>query len=155
MDETLIAAGTTYHKFSGLKHTDLFSRASALQARSRKVVSPGQKPGCWQGQDQRGRLFCCLSQLPELHSPACGILLPLQNYQQHLASAARGLVVSLGKSIYPEKNHNWLIHVNVWQKPLLYCKVISLQLIKNKWGKKRYMYPQCSTVHNSQDMEAT
>ena len=26
----------------------------------------------------------------------------------------------------------WLIHVNVWQNPLQYCKVISLQLIKNK-----------------------
>ena len=25
-----------------------------------------------------------------------------------------------------------LIHVNVWQKPLQYCKVISLQLIKEK-----------------------
>ena len=25
---------------------------------------------------------------------------------------------------------SWLIHVNVWQKPLQYCKVISLQLIK-------------------------
>ena len=24
----------------------------------------------------------------------------------------------------------WLINVNVWQKPLQYCKVISLQLIK-------------------------
>ena len=24
----------------------------------------------------------------------------------------------------------WLIHVNVWQKPLQYCKVISLQLNK-------------------------
>ena len=22
----------------------------------------------------------------------------------------------------------WLIHINVWQKPLQYCKVISLQL---------------------------
>ena len=30
----------------------------------------------------------------------------------------------------------WLIHVNVWQKPLQYCKVISLQLIKKKWKKK-------------------
>ena len=29
----------------------------------------------------------------------------------------------------------WLIHVNVWQKPLQYCEVISFQLIKNK-GKK-------------------
>ena len=24
--------------------------------------------------------------------------------------------------------HPWLIHVNVWQKPLQYCKVISLKL---------------------------
>ena len=24
--------------------------------------------------------------------------------------------------------HPWLIHDNVWQKPLQYCKVISLQL---------------------------
>ena len=29
-----------------------------------------------------------------------------------------------------------LIHVNVWQKPLQYCKVISLQLIKIN-GKKK------------------
>ena len=29
----------------------------------------------------------------------------------------------------------WLVHVNVWQKPLQYCKVISLQLIKIS-GKK-------------------
>ena len=32
----------------------------------------------------------------------------------------------------------WLIHVNVWQKPLQYCKVISLQIIKiNEENKKR------------------
>ena len=31
----------------------------------------------------------------------------------------------------------WLIHVNVWQKPLQYCKVISLQIIKINGGKKR------------------
>ena len=31
----------------------------------------------------------------------------------------------------------WLIHVNVWQKPVQYCKVISLQLIKNKWKEKK------------------
>ena len=30
----------------------------------------------------------------------------------------------------------WLIHVNVWQKPLQYCKIISLQLIKIN-GKKK------------------
>ena len=29
----------------------------------------------------------------------------------------------------------WLIHINIWQKPLQYCKVISLQLIKIN-GKK-------------------
>ena len=30
----------------------------------------------------------------------------------------------------------WLIHVNVWQKPLQYCKLISLQLIKINEEKK-------------------
>ena len=32
----------------------------------------------------------------------------------------------------------WLIHVNVWQKPLQYCKVISLQLIKINEKKKKH-----------------
>ena len=31
----------------------------------------------------------------------------------------------------------WLIHVNVWQKPLQYCKVISLQLTKINGKKKK------------------
>ena len=31
----------------------------------------------------------------------------------------------------------WPIHVNVWQKPLQYCKVISLQLIKINGKKKK------------------
>ena len=31
----------------------------------------------------------------------------------------------------------WLIHVNVWQKLLQYCKVISLQLIKIIGKKKK------------------
>ena len=30
----------------------------------------------------------------------------------------------------------WLIHVSVWQKPLQYCEVISLQLIKINEKKK-------------------
>ena len=30
----------------------------------------------------------------------------------------------------------WLIHVNGWEKPLQYCKVISLQLIKINEKKK-------------------
>ena len=33
--------------------------------------------------------------------------------------------------------HPRLIHVNVWQKPLQYCKVISLQLIKKKKTEKK------------------
>ena len=33
--------------------------------------------------------------------------------------------IGMGNIITP-----WLIHVNVWQKALQYCKVISLQLIK-------------------------
>ena len=31
----------------------------------------------------------------------------------------------------------WLIHVNVWQKTLQYCKVISFQLITINEGEKR------------------
>ena len=38
----------------------------------------------------------------------------------------------------------WLIHVNAWEKPLQYCKVISLQLIKinGKKGKIISNYPE-------------
>ena len=39
----------------------------------------------------------------------------------------------------------WLIHVNVWQKPLQYCKVISLQLIKIN-GKKTKVTRRTSLV---------
>ena len=34
----------------------------------------------------------------------------------------------------------WLIHVNVWQKPLQYCKVISPQLIKINEKKKKCVH---------------
>ena len=37
---------------------------------------------------------------------------------------------SEGKSEWGTQITPWLIHVNVWQKPLQCCKVISLQLIK-------------------------
>ena len=36
----------------------------------------------------------------------------------------------------------WLIHVNVWQKPLQYCKVISLQLIKINEKKSGMMHKE-------------
>ena len=38
--------------------------------------------------------------------------------------------------------NTWVIHVNVWQKPLQYCKVISLQLIKKK------LYPKIQIVYD-------
>ena len=37
---------------------------------------------------------------------------------------------SEGGSVWGTLMNPWLIHVNVWQNPLQYCKVISLQLIK-------------------------
>ena len=36
----------------------------------------------------------------------------------------------MGKELGGTHLNPWLIHANVWQKPLQYCKVISLQLIK-------------------------
>ena len=37
-----------------------------------------------------------------------------------------------GGSGWGTRVNPWLIHFNVWQNPLQYCKVISLQLIKKK-----------------------
>ena len=43
-----------------------------------------------------------------------------------------------GRSGWGTHVNPWLSHVNVWQKPLQYCKVISLQLIKiNEEGKNK------------------
>ena len=36
----------------------------------------------------------------------------------------------------------WLIHVSVWQKPLQYCEVISVQLIKINEKKKKALVKQ-------------
>ena len=46
-----------------------------------------------------------------------------------------------GRSEWGTHVNPWLIHVNVWQKPLQYCKVISLQLIKIN-GKKKSSTPK-------------
>ena len=48
-----------------------------------------------------------------------------------------------------------LIHVNVWQKPLQYCKVISLQLIKinGKNQKIKIKKKENDCVTMSQEME--
>ena len=42
----------------------------------------------------------------------------------------------------------WLIHVSVWQKPLQYCKVISLQLIKINGEKKVFPAPQVESINS-------
>ena len=50
-----------------------------------------------------------------------------------------------GIYVYP-----WLTHVNVWQKPLQYCKVISLQLIKINGKKKKNSgnyFPHLVKIH--------
>ena len=43
----------------------------------------------------------------------------------------------------------WLIHVNVWQKPLQYCKVISLQLIKTN-GKNFFLIKWLKIINKKQ-----
>ena len=57
--------------------------------------------------------------------------------------------IGMGTHVNP-----WLIHVNVWQKPLQYCKVISFQLIKINGKKlaciwKREIYKWFSEVTKS------
>ena len=50
----------------------------------------------------------------------------------------------------------WLIHVNVCQKPLQYCKVISLQLIKiNEKKKYDLMFKTYIWVKNLSAMQET
>ena len=41
-----------------------------------------------------------------------------------------------GRSGWGTHVNPWLIHINVWQNPLQYCKVISLQLIEKKKKKR-------------------
>ena len=64
--------------------------------------------------------------------------------RQVLRAGARGRPRGLGWVGRWEGGSGWgthvnpgLIHVNVWQKPLQYCKVISLQLIKINEKKKK------------------
>ena len=47
-----------------------------------------------------------------------------------------------------------LIHVSVWQKPLQYCKVISLQLIKINGKKKEYL-SQVETILRKTKLRAS
>ena len=47
----------------------------------------------------------------------------------------------------------WLTHVNVWQKPLQYCKVISLQLTKINGKKKKAVLMVTSDPANRQSRQ--
>ena len=47
-----------------------------------------------------------------------------------------------GGSGWGTQVQSWLIHVNVWQTPLQYCKVISLQLDKLIKKKKKVLLGQ-------------
>ena len=46
----------------------------------------------------------------------------------------------------------WLIHVNVWQKPLQYCKVSSLQLIKINEKIKEFILRKQQVIYASKSM---
>ena len=50
-----------------------------------------------------------------------------------------GREVGGGASGWGTHVNPWLIHVNVWQKPLQYCKVISQQLIKINEKKRTHL----------------
>ena len=58
--------------------------------------------------------------IPTNFLPTGNILNYSDPYSDHRAS----LVAQLGTHVNP-----WLIHVNVWPKPLHYCKIMSLQQI--------------------------
>ena len=62
---------------------------------------------------------------------ASASVLPM-NIQDSFHLGLTGLVSLLSKGLFSnttaQKISIWLIHVNVWQKPLQYCKVLSLQL---------------------------
>ena len=68
--------------------------------------------------------------IPQLESRSPSPQLEKAHVQQQRPSADKNTHVN-----------PWLIHVNVWQKPLQYCKIISLQLIKiNEKNEKKKKY---------------
>ena len=63
-----------------------------------------------------------IASLGWMHDPGCSGLVHWDD-PKGWDEEGGGSGVQDGTHVYP-----WLIHVNVWQKPLQYCKVISLQL---------------------------
>ena len=51
-----------------------------------------------------------------------------------------------GESGWGTHVNPWLNHVNVWQKPLQYCKAISVQLIKINEKKKKNLTQTKTTM---------
>ena len=87
-------------------------------------------------------------QMANKHMKRCSTLLIIREMQikttmrYHLMPIRRAAIKKSanrweGGSGWRTHINPWLIHVNVWQKPLQYCKVISLQLTKIN-GKKKY-----------------
>ena len=58
----------------------------------------------------------------------------LQNFMKYIKMSSWEGGSGWGTHVNP-----WLIHVNVWQKPPQYCKVISLQRIKINGKKKVFL----------------
>ena len=86
------------------------------------------------GEGERGMIWensietCILSSVKQITSPGWMHETSVQGWYTGMGRGESGW----GTHLNP-----WLIHVNVWQKPLQYCKVISLQLIKTIGKKKR------------------
>ena len=77
-----------------------------------------------------------------------------------LRAGALGRPRGMGWGGKRERGSGWgtrvnprLIHVNVWQKLLQYCKVISLQLIKINGEKKKKEWPKSETLTTSKARE--
>ena len=69
----------------------------------------------------------------------------------HLTCVLRNLYAGREATVRTRHGNPWLIHVNVWQKPLQYCKVISLQLIKINGKKKVKVKKKKRTTHGTTD----
>ena len=64
-----------------------------------------------------------------IEEPGDNVCLGLRRYvQQIFTSYVPKVQAHVIETVVNTHVHPWLIHVNVWQKPLPYCTVISFQL---------------------------
>ena len=78
---------------------------------------------------------CILSRVKQIARPGWMHETSAQGWCTGMTQRDRVERVVGGGSGWGTHVNPWLIHVNVWQKPLQYCNIISLQLIKIN-GKK-------------------